>query len=262
MLRYILSFLAFNMIAIPSYAQQSKITPRTQEAIAVMQALCLASSEISIETKGNGKILILKKGVKIEGEYKETEVVSLLKKLQSEVNLLEEADKIRACMQPHIDKILNSVLGLTANKKPPSITSKNDTPVALFLKNDRTEYLKGTLCKNQFNYMKLILSYSLSQMNNQDDSSSNGEPYKFIANILNSTLNLGKPELVIEALREIDLKNLDCTIERTCEIHGSVPIDIRPETMSVFENPMHQVKVLAGQCKDKIGYVDERFIEF
>jgi len=72
--------------------------------------VCLARSEFTIEAKGGGSLLALKKGVNVEGRYRETDIPSLLKKLQNEVGLMEEASEIRKCMSPHIDTVLNYIL--------------------------------------------------------------------------------------------------------------------------------------------------------
>jgi len=91
------------------YIANAQSADRVTQAVFVMQSACLARSELKIEAKGEGGILLLKKGAKVEGEYKETEIPSLLSKLQSEVGLMSEANQVRACMSPHIDKILDAI---------------------------------------------------------------------------------------------------------------------------------------------------------
>jgi hypothetical protein len=93
------------------YVVFAEISQEVQEAILVMQSLCLVKSELTIEAEAGGSLLILKRGVKVEGKYTEEEIPSLLTKLNDEINLMTEADKIRECTQPHIGKILDAILG-------------------------------------------------------------------------------------------------------------------------------------------------------
>ena len=88
------------------------ISPKIMEVIVAMQALCLASSDLTIEAEGGGGSLILRKGANIEGRYRETEIPTLLKKLQNEVGLMKEASEIRKCMEGPRQRILDYLLPL------------------------------------------------------------------------------------------------------------------------------------------------------
>ena len=87
-----------------------QISPKIVEAIYIMQSLCLARSELTIETEEGGNFLALKKGKALEGRYREIEIPSLLTKLQSEIALMKEAREIRACTSSHTEKILSYIL--------------------------------------------------------------------------------------------------------------------------------------------------------
>ncbi len=92
---------------------RNAISPEIMEAIVAMQAMCLVSSDLTIEAEGGGSGLVLRKGTSVEGRYRETEIPTLLKKLQNEVGLMKEANEIRECMKEPKQKILDHIL----NKK-------------------------------------------------------------------------------------------------------------------------------------------------
>jgi len=248
MLRFVLFAFAIYIFLNTANAQSHQMSERTREAIFVMQSLCLARSDISIESKGRGGILVLKKGFKVEGEYKETEVISLLQKLQSDVNLLVEADKIRECTKPHIEKILNFILGQGVPEKSSLIIPRDSSDYTeLILANDPLEYAKATICDHpnlyKFNYNFL------------------SSPSKIM--FFSALSSVSQSASLVKELFKLNPNDIDCSIERICKVFGSVPINIITDNaIYVFETPMRQVRVLAGQCQNKVGFVSERFIDF
>lgn len=93
-----------------NYADGSQISPEVVETIFAMKSLCLVGSESTIEASGEGNILILKKGAKVEGRYTKTEIPALLAKLQSEASLSSEAKEVRQCMDAAKKPILEWIL--------------------------------------------------------------------------------------------------------------------------------------------------------
>ena len=96
---------------IPVPANASMNSEKITQALRVIQTTCFAGSDISIQAKGEGGYLILKQGAAVEGEYKESEIPALLNKLKNEAALMNEADKVRECMDKYTPQILGYVLG-------------------------------------------------------------------------------------------------------------------------------------------------------
>jgi hypothetical protein len=79
------------------------------KAIEVIKTGCIAQESVSIEMMADGSLSVMKKGGEIKISFSKEEMPSLLRSLQENYRV-DQADKMRDCMAPHIPKILEATL--------------------------------------------------------------------------------------------------------------------------------------------------------
>ena len=134
------------------------------------------------------------------------------------------------------------------------INTGDQSSVDLYLTIKPEEYTAAILCKRPDILMNFQLARRLMASGRNVDPTLKG--------IVNSVLAQLSASIGVNPL-DLDLDNLSCSEERICEVRGSVPIEVLTDVVSFYKAiPSRQVRVLAGNCEDKVGYVNERFIDF
>jgi hypothetical protein len=120
------------------------------------------------------------------------------------------------------------------------------------------EYARGIICKRPDIRQSLAMGAQLRQLGAGLDPDLKAQ----IDNMFGSSLGLDLEDPTTRALLEVDIASIDCNVQRICEVRGSVPVQVLSDTMYIFDIPMRQVTVQAGQCEGKNGFVNERFVTF
>ncbi len=185
--------------------------------------------------------------------------IDIERTVNSWVNLFDNpADKLKAGRE--IRKCLQEILRADTYQPPTSsrIVSRDNLYAELALSIDPVEYAKGIVCKRPDIRQQLTLSYQLRQLGKNVDPRLKNKIDAFFSD----AFGLNQAGSIETAIRNLNPNDIDCSVERICEVRGSVPVKVNTDTMHVFEIPMRQVRVLAGQCQNKVGFVNERFIDF
>lgn len=113
----LLAFLICTFVPVSASAQNSN---KVNIAIEFLKSACVSKGKkVEIEAKGKAGLTIRQlkdAGVNAEVSFSEKEVEGLV----TELNEIEarQANEIRECMKPYIDKILNVILGLEESPQP------------------------------------------------------------------------------------------------------------------------------------------------
>lgn len=159
--------------------------------------------------------------------------------------------EIRSCIQQILDA--NSY-----EKRQSRIVPRDNLYAELALSVDPIRYAEGVVCKRPDIRQHLMIGHQLRQFGQNIDPNTKSAIDEMVGGILGVNMK-GSFE---SALFQVNPATLDCSQERICDVRGSVPVDVLSNTMYVFDIPMRQVEVLAGQCEGKTGFVNERFIDF
>ncbi|WP_349369363.1 hypothetical protein [Salinarimonas sp.] len=146
-----------------------------------------------------------------------------------------------------MERVQACFLQLSRPASPARINPRDARYAELYLDVDPVEYTSGILCERSDIRMQLVFA---QQMFGQGG---------------------GTPPLLRQLLEtegfpvnpfDLDLANLDCSVERICQLRGSVPIEVMSGEAELYGIPARQVRALAGNCEGKVGFVNERFIDF
>ncbi|WP_103654441.1 hypothetical protein [Agarilytica rhodophyticola] len=87
---------------------------RIAGAIDFLKTACASGESIDVEASGGGGLSFIKKGASGSFNFRSEEARGIVNGLRDELQH-ENLQNIRACMEPHIDKILNRLLGYSQN---------------------------------------------------------------------------------------------------------------------------------------------------
>lgn len=92
---------------------------RTKGAIDFLKTACAAGETVEVSTSGSAGLSFIKKGATGEFSFKSEDARGIVNGLRDELQH-QNLQNIRSCMEPHINKILNAILGLpeTNNGSP------------------------------------------------------------------------------------------------------------------------------------------------
>ncbi|MEP5116189.1 MAG: hypothetical protein ABJQ90_10725, partial [Parasphingorhabdus sp.] len=165
---------------------------------------------------------------------------------------LSAGREIRACLQ----QILDANSYATRQSR---VEARGDALFAeMALTISPVEYARGIICKRPDIRQSLAMGAQLRRLG----AGLNPALKAQIDSFFGESFGLDLEDPTTRALLEVDVTSVDCSVDRICEIRGSVPVEVLSDTMYIFDIPMRQVLVHAGQCEGQRGFVNERFISF
>lgn len=236
------TLLATLIIFAASAAQANMDTNTRRDFIAA----CMFSGGFTVEgdeplvTEENGNVDV------------ERTVESWIDAFDAPEDKLSAGREIRACLQ----QILDANSYATRQSR---VETRGDALFAeMALRIDPMEYARGIICKRPDIRQSLEMGAQLRQLGSGLDPTLKAQ----IDSFFGESFGLDLEDPTTRALLEVDVTSVDCSVNRICEIRGSVPVEVLSDTMYIFDIPMRQVLVQAGQCEGQQGFVNERFIYF
>lgn len=166
---------------------------------------------------------------------------------------LRAGELIRSCLQP--------ILGVY-DRMGARVVPRDSDYVELVTEVMPVEYLKGLICRNKAVRLKFTISYVIRNRSHDIDKSAKDLIDDFVYSFGGLLFGDGSDELFVKEIMETNPDSINCNSERICKIGGVVPAEIKTDMIKFFDTPMRKVRILSGQCGGKIGFVNERFIDF
>ena len=202
------------MIFAVSVAQANMDTNTRRDFIAA----CMFSGGFTVEgdeplvTEENGSVDV------------ERTVKSWIDAFDAPEDKLLAGKEIRACLQQILDA--NSY-----TTRQSLVEARGEALFAeMALTIDPMEYARGIICKRPEIRQVLALGAQLRQLGAGVDPALKVQIDSFFG------LDLADP--TTRALLELDVSSVDCSVDRFCEIRGSVPVEVLSDTMFIFDIPM------------------------
>lgn len=170
---------------------QTRFPPNVEQAVAFLKAACVTGgSSLDIKVTGDGGLLlrnIIASGVKGSVSITKKELEGLADAASAVAG--QQASEMRACMKPHIDRILSALLSQGSAVKPEAITINADGGFFITAEFDRvlkvaaddpTNFLTvdELSTKSGVSKGKVLLYIAVAKENNLASSGFSGESLK------------------------------------------------------------------------------------
>ncbi|NOZ52236.1 MAG: hypothetical protein GXP08_03680, partial [Gammaproteobacteria bacterium] len=107
-----INYVALFLFCSSIYASEDD-TNKASAAVDFLKTACASGEHVEIQGEASGGLSFIKKGVSGSFSFKSKDARGIVNGLRDELQH-ENLKSIRSCMEPHIDKILNALLGYSA----------------------------------------------------------------------------------------------------------------------------------------------------
>jgi hypothetical protein len=206
-------------------------------------AFCMASGTFRFEDPGIRDSI---SGAVARGGSRSIELEPLFR-LFSDSDRLKIIDRVQACAQ-EIARVSSYQVHQAR------VNTREQVSADLYLTIRPEEYTAAMLCKRP----DILFDFRLAK---QLMAGGGGALDPKLKVLVDSLLQQTYASIGVNPLT-LDFDNLRCEEARLCELRGSIPIEVMSEQIAIYQVPSRQIRVLAGNCQGKVGYVNERFIDF